>query len=165
MDLAALHLRPGEGRRIELAVDVDDIAFGGQSYALQPRTVDVVLDISRMSGEGYAMRLRTTAQLAGPCMRCLDDAALPVEVDAREVDAPGGGDELSSPYVTDEDLDVTAWTRDAIVLALPPQVLCRPDCLGLCPVCGENLNDAGPDHAHERAPDPRWDKLSELKFD
>jgi uncharacterized protein len=165
MDLGALHLRPGEGRRIELAVDVDDVSFGGQRYALDPRTVDVVLDISRMSGEGYALRLRTSSVLRGPCMRCLDDASLPVEVDAREVDQPGGGDELSSPYVTDEVLDVAAWTRDAIVLALPQQVLCREDCAGLCPVCGENLNTAGPDHAHEAARDPRWDKLSELKFD
>jgi DUF177 domain-containing protein len=165
MDLAALRLRPGEGRRIELDVDVDDISFGGQSYGLAPRTVHVILDISRMSGEGHAMRLRTTAQLRGPCMRCLDDAALPVEVDSREVDQPGGGDELSSPYVHDDDLDVAAWARDAIVLALPQQVLCRPDCLGLCAICGENLNTAGPDHAHEPARDPRWDKLSELRFD
>ena len=165
MDLAALRLRPGEGRRIELAVDVDDIAFGGQSYAVGPRTVDVVIDISRMSSEGHAMRLRTTAELSGPCMRCLDDATLPVEVDAREVDQPGGGDELSSPYVNDDDLDVAAWARDAIVLALPQQVLCRPDCLGLCAICGENLNSAGPDNAHEPARDPRWDKLSELRFD
>jgi uncharacterized protein len=165
MDLAALHLRPGEGRRIELAVDVDDVAFGGQSYVLDPSTVDVVLDISRMSGEGYALRLRTASTLRGPCMRCLDDAALPIEVDAREVDQPGGGDELSSPYVEDQVLDVPAWARDAVVLALPQQVLCRPDCAGLCPVCGENLNEAGPDHAHESAPDPRWAKLSELNFD
>jgi uncharacterized protein len=165
MDLAALHLRPGEGRRVELAVDVDDISFGGQRYAVGPRTVDVVADISRMSSEGHALRLRTTAELSGPCMRCLDDATLPVEVDAREVDQPGGGDELSSPYVEDDQLDVAAWARDAIVLALPQQVLCRPDCLGLCPICGENLNAAGPEHAHERAPDPRWDKLSELRFD
>jgi uncharacterized protein len=165
MDLAALHLRPGEGRRIELAVDVDDVAFGGQTYALDPSTVDVVLDISRMSGEGYALRLRTGATLRGPCMRCLADAELPVEVDVREIEQPGGGDELSSPYVVDEELDVAAWARDAIVLALPAQVLCRPDCAGLCPVCGENLNEAGPDHAHESAPDPRWAKLSELKFD
>jgi uncharacterized protein len=165
MDLAALHLRPGEGRRLEVAVDVDPITFGGQTYALDPSTLDVVLDVSRMSGEGYALRLRTSSTLHGPCMRCLDDAALPVEVDAREVDQPGGGDELSSPYVTDEVLDVAAWTRDAIVLALPAQVLCRADCAGLCAACGTNLNTAGPEHHHEAERDHRWDVLSELKFD
>lgn len=165
MDLAALKLRPGEGRRIEVAVDVDDVSFGGQTYSLDPRAADVILDISRMSGEGYAMRLRTSTTLRGPCMRCLDDASLRLDVDAREVDQPGGGDELASPYVTDEELDVAAWTRDAIVLALPQQVLCREDCAGLCPVCGENLNSAGAEHAHEQPRDARWDVLSELRFD
>ena len=73
------------------------------------------------------------------------------------------GDELSSPYVTDGELDLRAWARDALVLALPAQITCRPDCAGLCPQCGENLNEH-PDHAHEREPDPRWAKLSELKL-
>jgi len=44
-------------------------------------------------------------------------------------------------------------------------VLCRDDCAGLCPVCGADLNAAGPDHSHQPQPDPRWAKLSELKFD
>jgi uncharacterized protein len=165
MDLAVLRLRPGEGRRIELDVDVDDVDFGGQSYALDPRAVHVIVDVSRMSGEGYALRLRTRATLRGPCMRCLDDASLPVEVDAREVDQPGGGEELSSPYVEADQLDVAAWTRDAFLLALPQQVLCQADCAGLCAVCGENLNMAGPEHHHDAPRDPRWDKLSELRFD
>jgi DUF177 domain-containing protein len=43
--------------------------------------------------------------------------------------------------------------------------VCREDCLGLCPVCGENLNEAEPGHSHEAAPDPRWSKLSELHFE
>jgi uncharacterized protein len=43
-------------------------------------------------------------------------------------------------------------------------VLCRPDCLGLCPQCGANLN-ADPEHAHAEAPDPRWAKLRELKLE
>ena len=99
MDLAALKLRPGEGRRIEVDVDVDDVSFGGQTYSMDPRTVDVILDISRMSGEGYALRLRTSTTLRGPCMRCLDDASLRLDVDAREVDQPGEVEELRSPYL------------------------------------------------------------------
>lgn len=98
-------------------------------------------------------------------MRCLEPALPRIAVEAREVEQPGGGDELSSPYVADEELDVRGWARDALALALPAQLLCRDDCAGLCPECGENLNDAGPGHAHERAPDPRWAKLSELKLD
>jgi uncharacterized protein len=99
-------------------------------------------------------------------MRCLDPAELSQEVDAREVSQPGGGEELQSPYVTEEAdvLDLAAWARDALALAMPAQLTCRPDCAGLCPECGANLND-DPDHAHESGPDPRWSKLSELKFD
>ena len=65
----------------------------------------------------------------------------------------------------DEVLDLKAWARDALALALPQQVLCREQCAGLCPQCGVNLNDAGPGHVHERDPDPRWAKLSELRLD
>ncbi len=69
------------------------------------------------------------------------------------------------PYLEEEQLDLRAWARDALALALPTQIVCREDCLGLCPVCGENLNQAGPDHGHEREPDPRWAALRELKLE
>jgi uncharacterized protein len=88
-----------------------------------------------------------------------------VDVDAREVDQPGGGEDLRSPYLSGDDLDVHAWARDALALALPTKIVCGDDCRGLCPVCGENLNQAGPDHTHEPDPDPRWSKLSELRFE
>jgi uncharacterized protein len=87
------------------------------------------------------------------------------EVLAREVSQPGEGEELESPYVQDGVLDLKAWARDALALTIPTQILCRPDCAGLCPVCGTDLNEAGPEHAHEQEPDPRWAKLSELHFD
>jgi uncharacterized protein len=98
-------------------------------------------------------------------MRCLEAAAPVVEVDAREVEQPGGSEEMRSPYVRDEQLDLSAWARDAYALARPAQVVCTPECAGLCPECGENLNTAGPEHHHEAAPDPRWAKLRELRFD
>jgi uncharacterized protein len=97
-------------------------------------------------------------------MRCLKDAAPTVEVEAREVDRPGEGEELESPYVRGETLDLATWARDAFALAAPIQVLCRNDCAGLCPVCAADLNEAGPEHRHEDALDPRWAKLRELKL-
>jgi uncharacterized protein len=118
-----------------------------------------------MTGGGYALRLRFTATLVGPCVRCLNQAAASVVVDAREVDRPGGGAELESPYVSGETLDLAAWARDAFVLAAPLKVLCRDACAGLCPVCAADLNEAGPEHHHEKAPDPRFAKLRELKLE
>ncbi len=117
-----------------------------------------------MTGGGWALRLRFSASLVGPCMRCLEPASPTTSVDTREVDAPGGGEELTSPYIKEEVLDVRGWVRDSFALALPAQVICRPECLGLCPQCGLNLNEH-PMHEHERAPDSRWDKLREITFE
>jgi uncharacterized protein len=168
LDLGGLRLSAGEGRSFELAVHIDPLTLGGEQYEVHPAAVPVRLDVSRMTGNGYALRLRLHATLEGACMRCLKDAAPAIEVDAREVDRPGGGEELSSPYLQDEMLDLAGWARDAFALALPTQVLCHDDCAGLCPVCAADLNDldpARPEHTHERAPDPRWAKLRVLKLE
>ncbi len=168
LDLGSLHLSAGEGRRLELTVGIEPLVFGGEPYTVEPSRPAVIVDVSRMVGLGYALRLRLQAALAGPCMRCLAHAAPTVEVDAREVDRPGGGEELSSPYVHEETLDLGGWARDAFALSVPTQVLCRPECAGLCPVCAADLNDldpARPEHRHESPPDPRWAKLRELKLE
>ena len=163
-DLATLGLASGEGRRLTLAVAPGSFDFGGTSYEVAPAEIDATLEVSRMTHGGYALRLRFATALSGTCMRCLEPAEPKAEVDAREVDQPGGGEELRSPYVEGEVLDLAAWARDAYALALPNQVVCREDCAGLCPECGANLNEQ-PDHAHEAAPDPRWAKLRELRFE
>ncbi|HKT84110.1 MAG TPA: DUF177 domain-containing protein [Solirubrobacterales bacterium] len=166
VDLARLSLSHGEGRRLELPVRLDPLELGGQSYAVVPETVTARVDVSRPSN-GYAFRLRFPLRIEGPCMRCLEGAALEAEVDAREVFQENTDDEeLTSPYVSDDELELGRWAHDAAVLAVPAQFLCRPDCAGLCPVCGESLNDADPaDHEHEKPTDPRWAKLKELKLE
>ncbi|HXE45291.1 MAG TPA: DUF177 domain-containing protein [Conexibacter sp.] len=163
-DLAALRLTAGEGRSLELAQPIAPFELGGQRYAVAPQPVPLRLDISRAAHAGWALRLRFEVALEGPCMRCLEPGAPRFRVDAREFDQPGGGEELESPYVEEQVVDLAAWTRDALALALPAQLLCREDCAGLCAVCGENLNEAGPEHHHEAEPDPRWAKLRELEL-
>jgi uncharacterized protein len=164
-DLGRLRLTAGEGRRLELDVALDALRFAGETYEIEPAIAAALLDISCMTRGGYALRLRFAASLRGPCMRCLEPARPTIAVDAREVDQPGGGEELSSPYVADGVLGVHDWARDALVLALPAQLLCKDDCAGLCPICGTDLNAAGPEHGHAREPDRRWAKLSELKLE
>jgi uncharacterized protein len=164
-DLGRLGLTSGEGRRLELHVALGPFHYGGEPYEIVPELVPVRLDVSRTTGNGWALRLRFGARLEGPCMRCLEPAAPEFSVDAREVHQPGGGEELTSPYVGEGDeLDLAAWARDALALELPAQLTCRADCAGLCGQCGANLNE-DPGHQHESAPDPRWAKLSELRFD
>ncbi len=164
-DLGRLRLTAGEGRRLDLEVALAPLEFSGERYEVVPAVVGVRVDLSKMTAGGYSLSLRFGAGVHGPCMRCLKDAEPVSQVDAREVDQPNGGEELDSPYVTDEQLDLQQWANDAFVLALPAQVVCRPDCAGLCPTCGVDLNEAGSDHAHESGPDPRWAALDALKFE
>jgi len=163
IDLARLSLAHGEGTRLDLPVRLAPLELGGQTYVARD-SLETKLDASRY-GSGYAFRLRFPLHVEGPCMRCLDDAAVDTEIDAREVDQSETYDEeLRSPYVVDDELDLGRWAHDAAVLAIPARILCRPDCAGLCPVCGESLNDADPeDHKHDTGSDPRWAKLDELK--
>lgn len=165
LDLGRLRLTSGEGRRLDLNVAIAPFTLGGDRYTVGPELVPARLDISRTTGNGYALRLRLEASLHGPCMRCLEAAHPAFAIDAREVSQPGQGEELESPYVEGEVLDVAAWARDALALSLPDKLLCRADCAGLCATCGADLNQAGADHRHEREPDPRWAKLSELRLD
>jgi uncharacterized protein len=164
-DLGGLRLSAGEGRRVELEVALDPLVLGGQEYAPDPRQVPVTLDISRMSGGGYSLQLRFDAAITGPCMRCLADAGPCISVDAREVQLPGADEDLDSPYVDGDLVDLRAWAHDAFALALPDQIVCSGDCPGLCPVCAQPLRELEPGHRHERPPDPRWAKLAELKLD
>jgi uncharacterized protein len=165
LDLGRLGLGSGEGRHLDTSVRIAPFEFGGQRYEALPADVPAQLDVSRTTGNGWFVRLRLDARLGGPCMRCLEDAGRTLSIDAREVDQPGSEDEeLQSPYLDGDELDLQAWARDALVLELPTQIVCSDTCKGLCSVCGENLNTAAPDHAHEAAPDPRWAKLSELKL-
>lgn len=166
IDLARLSLSSGEGKRLELPVELEPFELGGQTYTANPPAPTARLDVSRPSG-GYAFHLRFGAHVEGPCMRCLEEGALDLEVEAREVDQAATDDEeLRSPYVVDDELDIGRWAHDAALLALPTRLLCRPDCAGLCPVCGESLNEADPaDHEHEQAVDPRWSALKDLKLE
>jgi uncharacterized protein len=97
-------------------------------------------------------------------MRCLKDAVVDQRLSLREYQAtsPGESEELISQYVEDDKVDLSSWARDSLVLALPAQILCKPDCAGLCPVCGKDLNEEPHEH-EDAATDPRWAELAKLK--
>jgi uncharacterized protein len=165
LDIDSLNLPPGGGARLDAEVRVLPLRIGHEQYQVGSGAVDARVDVSRTTS-GFAFRLRFDAPLAGACMRCLADAHPVVSVDAREVEQPGEAEDFHSPYLEDGELELRQWARDALVLALPPQLLCRDDCRGLCSVCGANLNEVDPDeHRHGSGPDPRWAKLGELKFE
>jgi uncharacterized protein len=166
VDLERLALSHGQARALDLEVGLEPIELGGQTYSPAGGGSEARLDVSRTT-TGYALRLRFSTELTGPCVRCLEEAATDLEIDAREVDQASAEDEeLRSPYVSDGNLELDRWANDALVLAFPSQPLCRDDCAGLCSVCGESLNDADPEaHRHDQGGDPRMAKLRDLKLD
>ncbi len=164
IDLDGLGFSVGEGRCLDASVGLEQLEFGGERYQPEPAQCPVKLEVSRINGDGWALHLAYSATLKGRCMRCLEPASQELAIDSREVDQRSSEAGVESPYVDDGELDIGAWARDALALAVPAQVLCREGCLGLCPRCGENLNE-NPGHEHPADKDPRWSKLDELRFD
>jgi uncharacterized protein len=160
-NLRTLKLAHGEQFRDTTRVELEPFALGGESYEPTSPAVEATLTVTRMAS-GLVFRLELATELTGPCMRCLGVARVPVRVDATEVHEPGEAEELQSAYVESDRLDVGQWARDAVALELPEQIVCRPDCAGICPECGKDLNREP--HTHEHADlDPRWAGLAELR--
>jgi DUF177 domain-containing protein len=162
-NLRQVKLRSGEEYRDEVELELEPFELGGERYLPVPGTVPADLRITKAT-TGTVFQLGFTTRLHGPCYRCLGDAVLEVPIDAREYQAtnPEGSDELRTPYLVEDNLDLGAWARDAVALALPDKILCRADCAGLCPVCGKNLNEEP--HTHdEETHDSRWAALESLR--
>ncbi|MBA2296209.1 MAG: DUF177 domain-containing protein [Actinobacteria bacterium] len=163
VSVRALRLRPGEEHREAITLSLEPLRFGGEEYVVAPATIPTEVVVQR-AASGDVFRLRFSAGLAGPCMRCLAPAELVLAVDAQEYEATdaAGDEELASEYVADGELAVGSWARDQLALAVPDQILCRLDCAGLCPVCGKDLNLVP--HVHdEDATDSRWAALERLR--
>ena len=161
--LRRLRLRPGEEHRDAVQIELEPFELGGLRYLPVPHEVEAQLTVAQAL-TGLDIRLAFDVRLHGPCMRCLVDAVVDVSIDAREYQAnePGDAAELRSEYVVDDQLELSAWARDAIALELPDQILHEPDCAGLCPVCGKDLNTEPHTHPDD-TPDPRWSALEELR--
>jgi uncharacterized protein len=144
----------------------DPATLGLETIAV-PAGESIELDVRLESvTEGVYVSGSVHAPLAGECARCLDALTDEIDVELSELFAYPDSvtdettDEDELPRVVDEMIDVEQIVRDAVVLALPLAPLCSPDCLGLCPECGEKRADLAPDHGHETL-DPRWAALRE----
>jgi uncharacterized protein len=148
--------------------------LGGDLLQVE-KGAELVLDLRLESVlDGVLVTADVTAPLVGECARCLEPVhdtitvsftelwSYPEQADryARVAGESLGDDEV---YLLDGDLlDLEQAVRDAVVLALPAQPLCREDCAGLCSLCGERLDDLEPGHSHA-APDARWAALADLQ--
>jgi uncharacterized protein len=115
--------------------------------------------------EGVLVSGTVTATAVGQCVRCLDDLQREVEVDVQQLyvypgQVPVDAEDDETDELAGDLIDFEPVLRDAIVLALPFQPVCREDCPGLCSECGVHLAD-DPDHHHDQV-DPRWAALQSL---
>jgi len=163
-NIRTVRLQSGEQFRDVKEVELEPLELGGQRYVPIPEAPVAALTLTRLSS-GLMLELELDVRLVGPCVRCLGDAGLDVSVHDRQYQASApdaDDDELRTPYLQDDRLDLSAWARDAVALSLPDQILCRPDCAGLCPMCGRDLNVDPHEHEDEGG-DARWAKLAELR--
>lgn len=165
-DLDSLSLRLGESRSFDLDLYLPPIELAGQEYGFVPETVPARLTLTFV-GEGFTARMNFSCRLEGACWRCLEAAHIDLDVEAEDffetklppIEELGEEDEASLWYEEDGILNLSEWGRGAAAELLPTKILCDPECLGLCPQCGVNLNVVTCEC--EPPTDSRWDKLKD----
>jgi len=154
--------KPGEMR--EVTVDAPAPATWGEGLVSVREGEPIELDVRLESvHEGILVTAEGSTNYEGVCGRCLTDIRQPVQVEFQELFAYPGREETDLE-VQDDHVDLETEVRDAIVLSLPFQPVCRPDCPGLDPETGDPLAD-GAAPAPSEALDPRWARLAELRTD
>lgn len=156
----------------ELAFEetIDSLDIEGKKRFPNPIFIDVKID-KEYANLLFKIRVRTLAHLT--CDRCLNEFDLEIGEEtqvlfSKEQPAAEYGEQFKydedemRPVLPDMDIiDIAKDVRDALLLAVPMKALCEPDCKGLCPVCGVNLNRETCHHEPEKI-DPRWEKLKDL---
>jgi uncharacterized protein len=166
VDTTKLPRQPGATRALQRVVPAP--ADLGLELISVPVGSDLELDLTLTSvSEGVYVSGHVRGSLAGECGRCLEEIAESFDVSVAELFAYA---DSTTEETTDEDevgrmqgdlLDLEPAVRDAVVLTLPANPVCKPDCPGLCTECGARLADLPADHSHE-AVDPRWAALRNL---
>jgi uncharacterized protein len=165
LDTQNLGRHAGGMKLVQTTVDAPD-GLGIDVIGVPPGS-PVALDLRLESVvEGVLVTGTATVTIRGECVRCLTEVSDSLEVDVQELfvhpESDAGDDEASR--LEDDLIDLEPLLRDGVVLDLPFQPLCQPDCQGLCVECGANLND-DPEHGHGASLDPRWEKLRRLEGD
>lgn len=166
MTIAAIDVRdlaghPGASRHQAVEGTLEDAPASevASVLATQPLEAELLLE-SIVEGVLVSGSLKGAFHLV--CSRCLKEFDQPFELQLSELFSPEP-EEDSDDYPLDEEgfIDVEQMVRDAVGLELPFSPLCKPDCLGLCPVCGGDMNAGECSGQHEQI-DPRWSGLEEV---
>ena len=115
------------------------------------------------TGKGLLVQVKMHAQMMNECVRCLQDFTLPLDIEFTELYAFSADSSTDSELILPESgqIDLRPLVREEMLLAVPINPLCDPECKGLCPICGENRNETECDHDIEVI-DPRLSVLKSL---
>lgn len=146
----------GQSRDTEL--DISDPLRVSEDLTLD--SLHGVVHLSRNS-RGILVEGQLATRFPTECARCLDETLVAVDMDFEELYIYPA--EPGAPFVVTEDgnLDLAPLIREEAIISVPQTALCRPDCAGLCPTCGANLND-GPCDCNQEPIDPRFAALQKL---
>ncbi len=160
LDTHEIARRPGTQRELTLSEKAP--ARMGVDMLGVPEGSDIDLELRLESVmEGILVTGTASVHTSGECVRCLREIDGEMTVDLQELYVYEGDEDDDISRLEGDLLDLEPVLRDAVVLALPHNPLCVPDCPGLCPECGVRLAD-DPEHTHGEAVDPRWSALSQL---
>ena len=159
VNAAELLRRPGSQKTVELQAPLAELGVIDQQRFDHEAEVAVRLHLEALN-DGIVIDGELRVPWHGVCRRCLVETG---GVQVSEVH------ELYQRVVTDpeafeivgDQLDLRDVVRELILLDVPSTPLCRPDCAGLCLICGANLND-GPCACAASPADPRWSALDQL---
>jgi uncharacterized protein len=163
VDVRELLNKPGAHKHVVLRAPLDDLATPVASVPSdRPITVDAEIE---SVVEGLLVTGRVSATAVVQCVRCLRALDHDLEVEVRELFALEPTDDEDEGYAVlpDDRLSLDTMVRDAVVLGFPAFPLCRPDCAGLCPVCGADRNSVDCGHGGPDNIDPRWTGLAGLR--
>jgi uncharacterized protein len=160
IDVRDLIHRTGELREHDLRIAVPEQLGEGLISVKAGSGLDLDVRLESVH-EGILVSAEVDAEATGVCGRCLTDLTLPLQVDFQELFAYSSG-EAFDYEVHDDHVDLEPLVRDAVVLSLPFQPVCRPDCPGLDPETGERMAEQK-ERESSSGIDPRWAALSRLK--
>lgn len=152
---------------VECTLENDRFQLGTDAYSILDKK-PFTLNLVNVMGQKLLVNGETEIQLTVPCDRCLEDVTIsvPVKIDyefriSEEQIVPAEDEEYSFLSEDYRELSVDAMVHDEILVNWPDKVLCRDDCKGICPVCGQNLNkkDCGCDRV---VLDPRMAKFQDI---
>jgi uncharacterized protein len=164
----------GEAPGAHRDVGADGVTLDLGEDLVQAKPLAVRARVAR-TNRGVLVHGSATTALGDTCGRCLAPIVVPVEVAIDEevlqsIDLQSGlpVDRSAEPEALrlsdHHELDLEVLVREAILLAAPIAPVCRPDCAGLCPTCGRDLNAEPHDHG-DGPVDPRLAKLAEFRPD